>query len=70
MTDPAIESYEALDAGARIGDRGATGTITLLTKRGPVAISMKRPIMEQLYYSIGRKLDENPSPADTAREIS
>jgi len=46
MTGPPIENYEALDAGAQIGDQGAKGVITLLTERGLVAISMKRPVME------------------------
>ena len=41
MTGPPIENYEALDASAQIGDRGAKGVITLLTERGLVAISMQ-----------------------------
>ncbi len=32
MTGPPIENYEALDAGAQIGDQGAKGVITLLTE--------------------------------------
>jgi hypothetical protein len=71
MTGPPIENYEALDAGAQIGDRGAEGVITLLTERGLVAISMKRPIMEGLRHSIERELNENPIPSpDADREIS
>jgi uncharacterized NAD(P)/FAD-binding protein YdhS len=71
MTDPAIENYEALDASAHIGDRGATATITLLTRRGPIVILMKRTTMEQLYHRIQRELNDNPIPsADTDREIS
>ncbi|HYS90884.1 MAG: hypothetical protein E6G84_10365 [Alphaproteobacteria bacterium] len=71
MTDPPIENYDALDAGAQIGDRGAKGVITVLTERGLVAISMKRPVMEQLRHSIERELNENPIPStDAEREIS
>jgi hypothetical protein len=71
MADPAIENYEALDAGAHVGDRGSTATITLLTRTGSVAISMKRPILEQLYYRIERELSENPiASTDANREIS
>ena len=70
MSDPAIE-YEVLDAGAQIGDRGATGTITLLTRGGRVTISMKRPVMEQLCHHIERELHANPIPiTDLHREIS
>src|SRR2546429_632702 len=64
MTDPPIENYDALDAGAQIGDRGAKGVITVLTERGLVAISMKRPVMEQLRHSIERELNENPIRPD------
>jgi hypothetical protein len=71
MTGPTLQNYEALDAGAHVGDRGAAGTITLLTSAGPVAISMKRPVMEQLYRCLERELSEHPLPsADTNREIS
>ncbi len=71
MTGPPIETYEALDAGAQIGDRGAKGVITLLTERGLVAISMKRPVMEQLRHSIECELNENLIPStDADREIS
>ncbi len=71
MNGPPIENYEALDAGAQIGNRGAKGVVTLLTERGLVAISMKRPVMEQLRRSIERELNENPIPsADADREIS
>jgi hypothetical protein len=71
MTGPVIENYEAWDAGAHIADRSTTGTITFLTSRGRLTISMKRPIMEQLCHSIERELNENPIPsADAHREIS
>jgi len=71
MTGPPIENYEALDAGAQIGDQGEKGVITLLTERGLVAISMNRPVMEQLRHSIERELNENPIPGtDADREIS
>ena len=69
MTDPA--NYQALDADAHVGDRGATGTITLLTRNGRIAISMKRTVMEQLYHHIARELNESPIPViDADREIS
>ncbi len=68
MVDPAVETYEALNASAH---RGVKGTITLLTRTGSIAISMKRPLMEQLYRRIARELSENPiSSSDTDREIS
>jgi hypothetical protein len=71
MTGPAIENYEALDASTHIGDRGATATITFLTKRGPMTILMKRATMEQLYHRIERELSDNPLPnVDRNREIS
>ena len=71
MTDPAIGNYEALDAGAHVGDRGASGTVTLLTRGGPITISMKRAVMEQLCRSIERELNENPiADTDRNREIS
>ena len=62
MTDPAIENYEALDAGAHVDDQGVTGTVTLLTKGGRVVISMKRAVMEQLNSRIERELRQNPIP--------
>ncbi len=71
MTDPAIENREALDAGAHVGDHGSSGTVTLLTRSGPVTISMKRAVMEQLSRCIERELNENPIPStDKNREIS
>jgi hypothetical protein len=71
MTDPTIGNYEALDAGAHVGDRGASGTVTLLTRGGPITISMKRAVMEQLCRRIERELNENPIPdTDRNREIS
>jgi hypothetical protein len=71
MTNPAIENYEALDAGAHVDDQGATGTITLLTKSGRVVISMKRAVMEQLNARIEGELRQNPIPiAEKDREIS
>jgi predicted deacylase len=71
MNGAPIENYDALDVGAQIGDRGAKGVITVLTERGIVAISMKRPVMEQLRHSIERVLNETPLPStDAHREIS
>jgi hypothetical protein len=71
MNGAPIENYDALDAGAQIGDRGARGVITVLTERGIVAISMRRPVMEQLRRSIERVLNETPVPSEDAhREIS
>jgi hypothetical protein len=70
MVDPAVETYEALDASAHVSDRGSRGTITLLTRTGSIGISMKRPIMEQLYHRIERELSENPIPSAENREIS
>jgi hypothetical protein len=71
MTDPAIEHREALDAGAHVGDRGMSGTVTLLTRSGPITISMKRAVMEQLCRCLERELNENPMPnSDKNREIS
>jgi hypothetical protein len=71
MTDPGIRSFDALDADARVGDRGAGATITLLTASGPVVVSMRRAVIEQLYRCLERELQENPVPeSDRNREIS
>jgi hypothetical protein len=71
MSGVALENYEGLDAGAHVGERGSMGTITLLTRAGPVSISMKRAVMEQLYHCLGRELSEHPLPStDGDREIS
>jgi hypothetical protein len=71
MNGPSIENYEALDAGAQIDHRGEQGVITVVTERGLIAISLKRPVMEELRHSIERELNEKPIPsADANREIS
>jgi hypothetical protein len=71
MADPGFESYEALDASAHVGDHGATGTVTFLTRTGPLRIAMKRPVLEQLCRGMERELSENPLPStDQDREIS
>jgi hypothetical protein len=71
MADSAVETYEALDASAHVGDGGGRGTITVLTRSGPIRIAMKRPILEQLYRAVERELSENPAAsADQDREIS
>jgi hypothetical protein len=60
MNGPPIENYEALDAGAQIDHRAEKGVITVLTERGLIVISMKRPVMEALRHSIERELNGNP----------
>jgi hypothetical protein len=57
MSVPNLVEFEAFDIDAHVSDVGQTAVLTLSTDKGPVAVGMRRDVLERLAHRTRRELE-------------